>query len=206
MHMGKAREAAQAYAAGLAKEQNSKLAVRYYRARWESGEHDTALSDLEKWVASHAGDRAAQRALGSGYMASGRMDDALTIHERLLADFPEDAAILNNLAILTFKSNDPRSLEFARKAYGFAPKQAATLDTLGWVLVGSGKPGEGLKYLREAHNRAAKDPQIRYHIGAALEKLGRSDEARREVQAALESGRHFDGVEAARALLKKLGG
>ena len=77
-------------------------------------------------------------------------------------------------------------------------------DTLGWILVGTGQPGEALGYLREASTREWNDPEIRYHLAACLAELGRSEEALREVRAALENTQDFAGQEAATALLTGL--
>jgi Flp pilus assembly protein TadD len=63
---------------------------------------------------------------------------------------------------------------------------------------------EGLHYLRSAHSRESQNPEIRYHIAVALDKLGRKDEAKQELEQALSSNSPFSGIEHAKALSEKL--
>ena len=92
----------------------------------------------------------------------------------------------------------------ARQAIALAPGNAAINDTLGWILVETGKPGEALGYLREASAREYGNPRFRYHLAVCLNELGRSAEARRELLVALEQGRRFDDRTAAEQLLAAL--
>ena len=67
--------------------------------------------------------------------------------------------------------------------------------------VSRGKPGDGLKYLRDAHHRSSEDPRIRYHLAVALSRTGRESEAVAALDAILSGkGAEFDGIEAARRL------
>ena len=66
-----------------------------------------------------------------------------------------------------------------------APQNPDFTDTLGWILVETGNPEEGLPYLRDAHTRAASNLEIRYHIAVALYRLDRKEEALAELKAIL---------------------
>ena len=206
MREEKFRLAGDEYARGFDKQPSTEMAVRQFRARRAAGKLGEAIEGLEGWVATHPDESDARRALAAGYIDSGQWEEALGAHESLLADLPDDAALLNNLAGLYLRTSNPQALEFAERAYRLAPKQSATLDTLGWVLVHEGKPAKALRYLREAHDRSATDLRVRYHIAAALDRLGRHQEARRELKRALRPGKQFEGHADAQALLEKLGG
>jgi len=52
---------------------------------------------------------------------------------------------------------------------------------------------KALRYLREAKLRDAANPEIRYHLAAALDKLGRASEARQELDQTLAGNRGFLG-------------
>jgi Flp pilus assembly protein TadD len=80
------------------------------------------------------------------------------------------------------------------------------LDTLGSILVASGKPGEALPYLREAHSRASREPSVRYHLALALAELGRAAEAEALLRELVAEGAEFDHAEAAASLLRRIQG
>lgn len=198
--------AADAFEAGFKKLKTFTVVKRLYHARRKSGGGAAALTLLKEWVSAHPWNQAARRLLASAYLYDGNLAAAIAQNERLLENLPDDAAILNNLAGLYLKMRDPRALDYGKKAYLLAPEQPAALDTYGWVLVQNGDPARGLVLLRQAHARAVKNPEVRYHLAVALDRLGRSAEARRELKKALRTGGDFDGAADARALLRRLSG
>ena len=201
---GQAEAAISTLLSGLRITRDSELAVRLYRARRSTGEGVQALVDLERWAAANPGTTAARRALAEGYLESGRYQEALAEHQALIELEPEDPLLNANLAHLYVKASDPRAREFAETAYRLAPRDPASLDALGWVLVHGDEVAEGLKLLREAFNRSAKDMRIRFHIAVALTRLGRDNEARRELKRVIAAEQEFDGLERAKALLDQL--
>jgi len=206
MTRGAYAEAAEAYASAMEKAPNTELAWRLYRARRHAGDAERALADLEAWSAAHPGDYAARRAVAVAYLQAGRHEDATAAHEALLAAQPNDLVLLNNLALLYHRAGDPRAMDYARRAYELAPLEPAAIDTLGWILVQDGEVERGLALLREAYVRGGDNPQVRYHIAVALNRLGRTEAARAELQAALTAGREFDGIDQARRLMEQLSG
>ena len=61
-----------------------------------------------------------------------------------------------------------------------------------------------LKMLRDAFARDANDPNIRYHLGYTLAKLNRIEEAKKELEYAVNVERPFFRRPQARALLESL--
>jgi cellulose synthase operon protein C len=135
-----------------------------------------------------------------------RFDEARVAYERLHEASAEDASVLNNLAGLYVLANDPRALDLAEQAHRLPPKAAATLDTLGWALLRTGDVDKAMHHLRDAHTRAASDPTMLYHLAVALNMVGRTDEARKELEAALAKGEDFIGVADAQQLLAEMNG
>ena len=107
------------------------------------------------------------------------------MYEELAAIRKNDPIVLNNLANLYFEIGDSRAQETAEAAYRLAPKQPQTLDTLGWILVRTGEVERGLELLRDAHARASRRPQVRYHLAVALSRQGKSVEAKEHLEAIL---------------------
>ena len=144
MRMRRPADAADAYASALRLGRTSELLVRFYRARRATGNGGAAVPVLEAWLAEHGQDRVVRRVLASAYTDAGRLPTAIALYEQLLREVPDDAVVLNNLASLFQKSGDPRALSHARLAYDLAPEEAATLDTLAWILLQQGDAASAL--------------------------------------------------------------
>ena len=112
----------------------------------------------------------------------------------------------NNRAFVRQTLGRREAEDDARRAHQLAPDSASVNDTLGWILVQQDRANEALKFLREATARDANNPAIRYHLGAALAKLGRGREAERELFFALEFGHPWLERPAAESLMAELRG
>ena len=201
---GSAQAATARYRRALELEPESKHALRLYGATSVAGEHSQANEFLQTWVNAHPDDLVSARTLATGHLAAGRMAEARVLFERIIAKNPLDASALNYLAFILDRAKDPAAMGFAMRAVNAAPNDPLILDTVGWLLVRQGKAEEGLSRLRDAHSRAASNPEIRHHIAVALVALARPDEARRELRAALQSPVPFMGIGDARKLLAEL--
>jgi putative PEP-CTERM system TPR-repeat lipoprotein len=188
MRMGRFDKALDAYETAFQRESSTALVLRLYLAHREAGNATAGIRVLESWLAGHDDDRAAHRALAAGYMDSGRLEQAIAYHERINDRWPGDPVIVNNLAWLYQRASDPRALTYAEQAHALAPEQPEILDTLGWSLVRQGEAGRGLTLLREAFARESTRIRTRYHIAVALDRLGRPEEARKELEAVLQFG------------------
>ena len=153
----------------------------------KTGAFSVALAHLETWVADNPTDVRSLRALGLGYIATGKLEKAEAIHLELMRLQPKDPLILNNLARMYQLKKDKRAREFASRAAEGAPTWPIGLDTLGWILVTEGEPEKGLRLLRDAHARAAGNPLIHYHLAGALSELGRNRESLIELDAILRA-------------------
>ena len=93
---------------------------------------------------------------------------------------PNDPAALNALGYTLADHN--QRLRFARKlieqAYSAAPKNAAILDSYGWVLYRQGHGEQALTYLNAAY-ADDRGGDIAAHLGEVLWRLGRQSDAER---------------------------
>jgi len=137
----------------------------------------------------------------------GRPDEAIEVYESMLERSPSSDALANNLAMLlaTYRS-DVKSLERARQlSEPFRNSDIpAYLNTAGWVSYKLGRYEEALPLLKRASEREPDAPLMRYHLAMAQFKAGQVDDARRNLEAALESGARFPGADDARATLEQL--
>ena len=202
---GLAKQAVKHYQRALKHEKNTALVLKLYQALVQTGQLSRATRIVNDWAASNPQDLLVQQALAEIYLQQNQLKKSAQIYEQILSKQAENSAILNNLAIIYLRLGDhDRALVKAQDAHRLDSHSASINDSLGWILVNRGDTERGLRYLREAHSRASTTPEINYHIAVALEKLGRYDEARVELERAFASQQAFDGIESARALKKRL--
>ncbi|MDP5032426.1 XrtA/PEP-CTERM system TPR-repeat protein PrsT [Paraglaciecola sp.] len=114
------------------------------------------------------------------------------------------AEIYNKLAIMSLEDDLQQSANYIEQAFALNENNAKILDTYGWVLSLQGWYEEGLGLLRKAYARDANSPEIRYHIGYTLIKLGRLEEAKNELTMAVNVQRPFYNRPKAQALLDSI--
>ena len=206
MRQKKFAEAAAAYEMAIAKSDSATLAIRRFNANRQAGSADDALKELQAWV-DKKDDRGARHVLASAYLSSNKNEDAIRESEKLLSKEQDNPVLLNNLAWLYQQKNDKRALEYGERALKAAPKSAAVIDTVGWILVEQGHDVKrGMELLQQAHQIAPKQGDIHYHYAFALNKNGQVPEAKRSLERLIGSGVKFSKLEEAKALLKQLGG
>ncbi len=206
MRQQKYAEAADVYGKAMAKSDIGTLAIRRFNAQRQMGKADAAMKELQTWV-DKKDDRSVRHVLASAYLSAGKNDEAIRESEKLLANEKENPVLLNNLAWLYQQKGEKRAVDYAERAHKSAPKSAAVIDTLGWILVDMGVDAKrGAALLKEAHDLAPKQGDIQYHYAVALQKTGQNAEAKRVVGDLLKSGVKFEAVDKAKALLNQLGG
>jgi tetratricopeptide (TPR) repeat protein len=136
---------------------------------------------------------------------AGNPAGAVAAYRRALARAPDSPILLNNLAYLL--AGDPATLDealaLAEKALARAPDSAAIADTLGWTLYQKGELGRAEELLSRVAKAAPGAGEVRYHLGMVYAKQGKTEEARRELEAALSSA-NFKNADAARRTLDSL--
>jgi|GEM_PF-3681886 len=148
------------------------------------------------------------RNLLADYYSKNKINDKAKLH--YLVIMKNDSylylpVIMNNLAnIYLVEGNVNTAYELAQKANNQQPNNQAIIDTLGWSLAKLNRYDEALNYLRLSYSMNTADPAVRYHLGYVLDKLGRTEDARKELQNLLEQFVDFDDKEEAQKLLEKL--
>ena len=144
----------------------------------DAGDLPKADAVLEHGVAEYPDSVDLRYARASIYEEQGRMKEALRELAALASMRPDDPAALNALGYtLADHSQDlARARRLIEDAHAAAPKNAAILDSLGWVLFRQGHAAEAEAYLRAAY-ADDRSGDIAAHLGEVLWQLGRQGDA-----------------------------
>jgi tetratricopeptide (TPR) repeat protein len=144
----------------------------------DSGDLPRAIAVLEQGVTEYPDSVDLRYAVASIYEEQGRIPDALHELTDLVKARPDDPAALNALGYtLADHFRDlGRARRLIERAYAAAPKNAAILDSLGWVLFRQRHSAEAETYLRAAY-ADDRGGDIAAHLGEVLWRLGKPAEA-----------------------------
>lgn len=174
-----------------------------------AGRFPEAEAIVAKGLAQVPGDFELLLAKAGIFEVSGRVAEAIAAYEVLHRDHPGSDVAANNLASLlsehgTDQASWVRAYELAQR---FRRSDVPYFkDTLGWASYRVGKVEEGLALIEDAVRQLPEQPIFRYHLGMSYAALNRKDQAREELQKALELSQRnssFD-VERVREALKEL--
>ncbi len=196
-------DAMKAYADAEKASPSPMLVMRLAGAQVRLGRKDAAIKTLQDWTTQHPDDLAVREQLAEMQITAGQMDAAVKNLQAILAKKPHDPVALNNLAWVYQQQKDSRALDLARQAYTLAPS-AQTADTLGWILVTSGKPKTGVALLRQASAQGHNDPRILYHYAVALNDTGNKGDAIEVLKAVVSAQGNFTEKTEAQKLLTRL--
>jgi len=150
------------------------------RARIHADANDfpRAIAVLEQGITDYPDSVDLRYAMASTYEESGQVAAALHELTQLLKTRPQDPAALNALGYtLADHSRElPRARSLIDRAYAASPKNAAILDSLGWVLFREGHAAQAETYLRSAYEDD-RGGDIAAHLGEVLWQLGRHADA-----------------------------
>lgn len=165
------------------------LALNLVQAYAMSNQLPAAVQLMEAWSQKQPRDIVALRALAQLQLDTGKTDASRKSFARLVQLSPNDASIATAHARALVRLGDPSALAAAERAFKLAPESASTGDIYGWALVQRGDAESGVRVLRDARLRDPEDGTIRWHLAAGLSKVGRKNEARDELRAALSASR-----------------
>ena len=170
----------------------------------QDGNGKTAQDLAERWLKTHPSDLAAWKALGDAQARAGSFPAARRSYETALKLRPNEVETLNNLASVMIRQGEAAAAAAtAEQALSLDPRNVAVIDTAGWAYHLAGNRDRALQLLRDARLREPGNPEIRYHLAAALAKAGRKAEAKEELDVALRSTA-FDSHKEALALSQTL--
>jgi putative PEP-CTERM system TPR-repeat lipoprotein len=192
---------AEAVRDGAARRREAELQLR-------RGETDQAAKRLTDWLDAHPEDNETRKTLAEIWVNAGRLAEAQAQYLQLAEREPKNPVYQNNLAwVLTRLDRWQEALPHARSAVALEPGSVEFLDTLGIILLQTGKSAEALSTLEAAWNKAADRPDIGFHYSRALATANRKEEALSVLRRILKYGNAaFADRDQANILLQRLGG
>ena len=117
----------------------------------------------------------------------GRLHDAITIYNRLLAAQPDNPEALHYSGLITFQlGNRDKGLELVGRSVRRRPDYFDAWVTLGNLFLEAGRPKEAVHVSQRAHTLFPNRPEFLVNLGAALRHLGQLEEARSVCEHAIE--------------------
>ncbi len=136
----------------------------------------------------------------------GRVEDSLKWGMMLWSLDPTDVANANNMAwILATEHKDfVRARDMIQRCTRLVPNHPQVLDTAGWIEFLDNRFDQATENLL-ASIKYGDNPEARYHLGCVYEARQRPEEAKAELQKAIEMGLNPKEKKDAEARLKRIG-
>jgi predicted Zn-dependent protease len=122
----------------------------------------------------------------------------------LLQSDPDNASLINNLAICSLNAKEVDALQLAERANKLVPNTPDYMDTLAVILGDRGEHARALETFAAALKIAPDNAAIRLTYARALGRAGKKAEARTELDALAKRTDKFAGKEQIAILLREL--
>ncbi len=176
-------------------------------ARIAGGDDAGGIEAYQAGIAAAPSEPQLATELATFYEGRKRIDDAIALCENWHRRNPGVQTVTRALAMLlaTYRT-DRASLDRARDLtadFG-ASSDGELLDTYGWVRFKRAEYQQALPVLQRALQQSPDSREILYHLAMTELRMGQTDRARNDLQAALSGSAKFFGVDEARSTLAAL--
>lgn len=195
-------KAVEAYEKSHALKATSQSLLKLNAVKRRLGGEGSAM--LDEWLTTNPDDAGVRMVKATADLEEGKTETAVANYEKVLESAPESIVALNNLAWLYSEQDDPRALDYAKRAHELAPARAEISDTYGWILFRAGKTEQALDLLQKAFAADAKNADIRFHLASALAATGDKQQALQHLDAILSDDSSFPSRDEATELHKTL--
>ncbi|MBW1899861.1 MAG: tetratricopeptide repeat protein [Deltaproteobacteria bacterium] len=192
-----------------ATELNPEFLKPYYaaaRLNLMNKDEDKAILQYQKILEQNPDQTAAHMMLGTIYSLKKKFDLSEQHYRAALQINPDLTQAANNLAyLLAEHSNEyDEALKLALKAREQKPDDPFIKDSLGWIYFKKGLYDKAVMLLTESAAEITDNATLHYHLGMALYKKGDKEEARKNLEKALNINDKFSEAKNARQVLTEL--
>lgn len=180
------------YRAGLEKTDDAQIARELYTVLIANGRLAEGDRFGASWIKTHASDAAFEFLLSDRNIRLGQLETAEAQLLRVVAQFPENALALNNLAWTQASRGKAGAATLAQKAVTLAPNSAAMFDTLAFALEEEKRFADALAAQKRAVELAPNQNPMRLKLARIAVKAGDKTLARAELEKLKLLGSNYD--------------
>jgi tetratricopeptide repeat protein 21B len=147
-----------------------------------------------------------RRLLADFYLQTNQKELAMGHYNRLLEseNVAKREQIYNNLANILVDTDLDEADKYVQMAFEINQQDAQIIDTMGWIYFQRSDYLNALRQFRKAYVLDSTEPGIKYHLAYVLYKLGRVDEAKKQLERLFDEHEDFQQQAKAKALLAAL--
>ncbi|MDG1816969.1 MAG: tetratricopeptide repeat protein [Glaciecola sp.] len=147
-----------------------------------------------------------RRLLADFYLQTNQKELAMGHYNRLLEseNVTKREQIYNNLANILVDTDLDEADKYVQMAFEINQQDAQIIDTMGWIYFQRSDYLNALRQFRKAYVLDSTEPGIKYHLAYVLYKLGRVDEAKKQLERLFDEHEDFQQQAKAKALLAAL--
>lgn len=193
-----------AYRTALKAPGSDELAPKLHATLIAARKTDAADSFATTWIKEHPKDVRFHFYLGELASRGGDSVRAETHYRAVLAQQPENAAALNNLAWVTNKLGKPGALALAEKASALRPGEPNLMDTMATILASENQVAKAVELQKKVVELQPNNPVFRLNLAKIYIKAGDKALARSELETLAKAQTKFGGQAEVAELLKTL--
>lgn len=149
----------------------------FVRILFQNNKQEQALSSLNQIADKKPDNRVIAFMLANQYQFANYPVRAEIIYRKLLQATPENAGLLNNLAVVLSQQTDKlnEALQLSQQAHQYAPDNALITDSFGWILYLAKQHVQAHKKLKLALEQNPDLIEAQCHLGLVLHEQGSRD-------------------------------
>ena len=179
--------------------------IRLHKALLQAGKGTDAQVFATAWLKDSPGDLNFMMHMATQARLEGRADQAEQGYRQVLAQQPNQAAALNDLAMMLAQQGKAESVALAERALRLSPNNPDMLDTLAHALAATKLWPQAVENQRRAVSLAPNEPSLRLALAQFEFQLGDRAAARRSLGAVLNNASKLSAEDkAAMASLAKV--